>query len=242
MRAVFFAFAAAAAIIAANATPVQAQQQQKYMQTWVASTGNDTVNGPCSRVAPCKTFSQAADLTAQGGEIIVLDSGEYGPVIITKPLSILAVGVQAHVTVKLDRAGVNIDLVDFNAPSVVTLDGLTIEGNGSGHYGIGIAGDNRTVIIRNCTINGFNANPDWAAIISEQQYVPTVYVSGSRLTDNSTAIKMLGRGTFYIDDDKIIGNTTGIDAGPAGKIVSFGNNTFAINGKDGRPNSRIKPQ
>ena len=195
MRAVFFAFAAAVAIVAADAAPVQAQQQQ-YTQTWVSSTGNDTVNGPCSRVAPCKTFRQAASLTAQGGEIIVLDSGEYGPVNITKPLSILAAGVQAHVTVKLDNGGVNINLNDFNAPSVVTLDGLTIEGNGSGYYGISIGADNSTVIIRNCTINGFNSNPDWAAIVSAQQYAPTVYVSGSRLIDNSTAIKMLGRGTF----------------------------------------------
>jgi len=53
---------------------------------------------------------------------------------------------------------------------------------------------------------------------------------------------MLGRGTFYIDDDKIMGNKTGVDAGPQGKIVSFGNNAFAINGKDGKLNAKIKFQ
>ena len=41
-------------------------------RTFVASTGVDT--NPCSLVAPCRSFAQAATQTNSKGEIIVLDS------------------------------------------------------------------------------------------------------------------------------------------------------------------------
>jgi hypothetical protein len=59
---------AAAVCVLTLATAAQAQTR-----TWVSGTGNDA--NPCSRTAPCKTFSGAHSKTAAGGEIDTLDPG-----------------------------------------------------------------------------------------------------------------------------------------------------------------------
>jgi hypothetical protein len=53
-----------------------------------AKNGNDA--NPCTVEAPCKTFRGAMLLVAPGGEIVVLDSGEYGLLPITRPVSVIA--------------------------------------------------------------------------------------------------------------------------------------------------------
>ena len=56
------------------------------VQTFVSATlGSDS--NPCARSSPCLTFAAALAQTA-GGEIVVLDPGDFGPVIITKALTI----------------------------------------------------------------------------------------------------------------------------------------------------------
>src|SRR5215467_9895859 len=59
----------------ASAAPAQVQR------TFVSGLGNDA--NPCSRTAPCRTFTQAMSQTNSGGEVIVLDSAGYGPTSIT---------------------------------------------------------------------------------------------------------------------------------------------------------------
>jgi hypothetical protein len=65
------------------------------MRTYVAGNGAD--NNPCTDVAPCKTFNAALALTMAGGEIFVLDSADYGPVTITKSVTITSEGAVAGV-------------------------------------------------------------------------------------------------------------------------------------------------
>src|ERR1700727_746960 len=55
-------------------------------RTWVSGVGSDA--NPCSRTAPCLTFSGAIAKTAAGGEIDALDPGGFGPVAITKSITI----------------------------------------------------------------------------------------------------------------------------------------------------------
>ena len=45
-------------------------------RSWVASTGSDT--NSCTRTAPCATFQGALAQTNPGGEIDVVDAGDYG--------------------------------------------------------------------------------------------------------------------------------------------------------------------
>ena len=56
-------------------------------RTWVsAASGSDS--NPCTRASPCLTFAAALAQTEAGGEIDVLDPGDFGPVTITKSVSI----------------------------------------------------------------------------------------------------------------------------------------------------------
>ena len=67
-------------------------------RTFVSTGGNDA--NSCSLAAPCRGFAAAVTAVAHGGEVIVLDSGGYGPVVINKPVEITAPpGVYAGVSV-----------------------------------------------------------------------------------------------------------------------------------------------
>ena len=66
------AIAAATLFSLASVSSVQAQNSR----SWVASNGND--GSDCSRANPCMTFNGALAKTNAGGEINVVDSGDYG--------------------------------------------------------------------------------------------------------------------------------------------------------------------
>ncbi len=55
-------------------------------RTWVSGGGDDS--NDCSRTTPCQTFAGAIDKTAAGGEINCLDASNFGPVTITKSITI----------------------------------------------------------------------------------------------------------------------------------------------------------
>lgn len=66
-------------------------------RTFVATTGSDA--NPCTRVAPCRMFSAALLQTASRGEIVALDSGGYGAVVINEAVTIAAApGVHASIS------------------------------------------------------------------------------------------------------------------------------------------------
>jgi len=138
------ALAALAAVIVA--TPSLAIQR-----TFVASNGND--GNPCTLVAPCRSFTAALLKTTGFGEIIVLDSAGYGPVTIAKSVSIIAPqGIYAGVTVPSG------DGITVNAlPAIVTLRGLTINGQGTGGIGINIKSATR-VNVESCVISNMSSN------------------------------------------------------------------------------------
>jgi len=99
-------------------------------RTFVATTGND--GNPCSIAQPCRSFGAALAKTSANGEVIVLDSGAYGRVTVTQPVTIEApLGVYAGISVFASTNG-----IDVNAPgATVTLRGLSITGQG-GDIGI----------------------------------------------------------------------------------------------------------
>ena len=105
--------------------------QAQAPRTWVSGVGDDI--NPCSRTAPCKTFSGAQSKTFINGEINCLDPAGYGSILIVKSLtidcedtqgSILSTGVTA-VTVNLGASNVNDPL------RTVRLRGLSLNGTGS---------------------------------------------------------------------------------------------------------------
>ncbi len=125
-------------------------------QTFVSSKGDD--NNPCGSASPCRTFAGALFKTDVGGEVAVLDSGEYGRFTVNYSMKITAVGVYAGVT-SFDWHAVH---VKPSAGAVIALRGLTITGAGSYsgivYDGPGVAreGDpSATLHVENCTISGF---------------------------------------------------------------------------------------
>src|SRR5947207_9342278 len=89
-------------------------------RTWVSGVGDDV--NPCSRTAPCKTFSGAISKTAANGEINCLDPGGFGGVTITKSITIDCQGPLAGILV----SGTNGIIVNDNSANsiVVTLRNL----------------------------------------------------------------------------------------------------------------------
>jgi Right handed beta helix region len=114
-------------------------------RTFVASYGND--GNACSLVAPCRTFGAAMAQTNPSGEIIVVDSAGYGPMVITQSITVTApAGIHAGISV------ISGDGVTVVAPNiVVTLRGLTIAGQG-GLNGI-VFTSGKHLIVDRCTIS-----------------------------------------------------------------------------------------
>lgn len=94
-------------------------------RTWVSGVGDDL--NPCSRTAPCKTFSRAHSVTSAGGEINCLDPGGYGAVTITKSITIDCEDTQGSILASLTTG------VILNAANIdVKLRGISIQGAGNG--------------------------------------------------------------------------------------------------------------
>jgi hypothetical protein len=107
-------------------------------RSFVSTTGVD--NPSCSIASPCRSFGAAISATNPGGEVVVQDSGGYGPVTITQSVSIIAPpGVYAGISVSSGN-GVTVTTA---ATDVVTLRGLTINNIGTGTYGINFDGAGR---------------------------------------------------------------------------------------------------
>jgi parallel beta helix pectate lyase-like protein len=111
-----------------------------------ARSGNNA--NSCDNIAtPCQTFAGAVTQLNPDGEVIVLDSGGYGPVTITQGVTIEApAGVTAFVH---PPSG---DAITINAgSSTVTLRGLTLNGGVGSGVTVNSVG---TLNVENCSITG----------------------------------------------------------------------------------------
>jgi hypothetical protein len=232
--------------------PVHAQATR----TWVSGVGDDA--NPCSRTAPCKTFAGAISKTAAGGEISVLDPGGFGAVTITKSISIVATSSEGGVL----ASGVNGITINAASTDTVHLQGLIIEGAGTGINGIRVLSAGN-VTIGNCVIRGFNASGNGNAVLIEPPVNGArVHIEGSLLTKNNNGLKVRSTGPGLIallDRSHVVSNTgvgiqveggiafarinnstiafngTGLSVLNGGRIISFGNNAIVSNTTNGAP-------
>ncbi|MGH6837610.1 MAG: right-handed parallel beta-helix repeat-containing protein [Methylocella sp.] len=100
--------------------------------TYVSGKGTDT--GGCTAPAtPCRTFAFAIAQTAASGTIIAIDPANYGPVTITKSISIVADGGgPAGIFITTGTA----ITISAGASIIVNLRGLTLDGSGTASVGI----------------------------------------------------------------------------------------------------------
>lgn len=135
------------ALVVFGAGPASAQ----VVRTFVSTTGSDT--NLCTRTSPCRNFDAAITAVSAGGEVVPLDSGGYGPVTITKSVSVISpAGIHASITPTSGNA-INVDIASPTA--VVVLHGLSLSGAG-GDLGIVHSGQGRLYVER-CTVHGFDA-------------------------------------------------------------------------------------
>jgi len=168
-------------------------------RTWVSGVGDDA--NPCSRTAPCKTFGGAISKTAPSGEINVLDPGGFGGVTITKSITIRSDRFEAGVLV----SGTNAIVVAAGATDTVVLEGLDIEGLGTGLNGVTVSSGSKVHIIR-CTIHHFTQN-------------------GVNMASSTSG------GHAFITNSYIFGNTgIGVNAAGAANIASITNTSILSNG------------
>jgi hypothetical protein len=117
-------------------------------RTWISSTGSDS--NTCTPTSPCASFNGALAQTAPGGEVVVLDSGNYLPFSVTEAVTIEASpGVYAGITT---TSGDGLDIAAGSTDRVV-IKGLTFNNSGSS-YGI-IYQSGGALDVENCTMNGY---------------------------------------------------------------------------------------
>src|SRR5262245_14781718 len=101
---------------------------------FVSAEGNDTKL--CTRAEPCRTFQVAIDKVKTGGEVVALDSGEFGPVTIPKSVTLSGEGVRATIT--QETAGADAIELKTTASMTVIIRGVTILGVGKAGQGISL--------------------------------------------------------------------------------------------------------
>src|SRR6516164_2080263 len=139
-----FALVATALVCSVASVPAHARAR-----VFVASYGNDA--NPCTFGSPCKTFQQAVNVVDPGGEVTAIDSGGFGPINITKAVTITSpTGVEAGIVPAASGDGIDINAA---ATDTVVLRGLTLQGTAQSAEGIiGSAG---AIEIVDCVVRNF---------------------------------------------------------------------------------------
>jgi hypothetical protein len=166
-------------------------------RTWVsASLGNDA--NPCTRSAPCLTFAAALALTTAGGEIDVLDPGDFGPVTITESLTIEGYEIGPGGLSPTGTSGITIAA---GTNDTINLRGLVLDGfNGSGTSGV-VFNSGAQLNIRNCLVQGFQT----AGIT----FAPgTGSASTARLFMVDTITQLNGTGLWIVPTGGVAANVT----------------------------------
>jgi len=200
-------------------------------RTWVSGTGSDA--NPCSRTAPCQTFSGAFSKTATGGEINAIDPGGFGTMNINKSITVDGTGPMASILASntngiiINGAGAVVNLRNLvingahttigngiriiNA-AAVNIDNVTIEnfvGAGSDTNGRGISIETTTPDVR---VNVTNSN-----IFNTGRFgihmAPTagnviLTVDGVRITNGFVGIQLRQLGHGVITNSLVTNNSS----------------------------------
>jgi nitrous oxidase accessory protein NosD len=123
--------------------------QAQIARAYVSNEGDDT--NACTPTSPCRQIDRGVDVVQSGGEVVVLNSGDYDPTTISKAVTVVAVP-GAMVGIATD-AGAAVT-VTTGASDTVLLRGLTLNGLGSQQTGIAF-NSGQSLHVEGCTINGF---------------------------------------------------------------------------------------
>ena len=233
------------ATVLAYSLPAYAQ----FNETWVSHNGNDA-NQCNTATTPCQTFAGALGMTLAGGQINVLDAGDFGSVSIQQSVSIVN-AVSGTATIippvlqQITRGGPNgqINIV-AGANGVVTLRGLTLNA-GNNSIGVLISNANQ-VNIENCLIMNENAGgiqvvPSTDGLSQTLATSINVNIQDSTITGNGGGIEIAPTTatpiSVVIDKTRIKNNTgggikaIGTSGGPI--TVSIADSSLSLNNGNG---------
>jgi hypothetical protein len=250
----FLLSAIGAIFLTLAALPAHAQATR----TWISGVGDDA--NPCSRTAPCKTFAGAISKTLAGGEINCLDPGGFGAVTITKAITLLC-----HPTSNggVLVSGTNGIVVAAGPTDRVVLQGLDIEGLGSGLNGVSVVSGSEVIII-DCNIRDFvtsgvnmNSNTSGARVLIQNSVIVD---NGTNGVANTGGVNVQGNGVgnvaafvgTLLENNQNYGvqvtgsanvaaftntfvNPTGIVSVSGGMLLSIGANNFFSSGAPTQP-------
>jgi len=179
-------FVLLAATIASSLFSVSAHARARV---FVASYGDD--NNPCTFGSPCKTFQHAHDVVDASGEVTAIDSAGFGPINITKAVTITSPdGVEAGIVPAAFGTAITINAGTNDA---IVLRGLTLNGSGIADTGINF-GSGASLTVTNCVIQNFIDQ----AILFGPHSASDLVVSNTLLLDNGTYGIQVGGGAVTI--------------------------------------------
>jgi len=188
-------------IVLSFATMASAQATR----TWISATGADA--NPCSRTAPCLTYSSAISKTATNGIINSIDSSSGGAVTITKSIQIDSSPEFGHIL----GSGTNGIIINITDPAdtakTVIIRGIDIHGANTGFDGIRILSANK-VIIENCRIERFTGQgiDIVSAIANTQVIIRNCRISNNTQQGISATFSGSGSTFLYVEDSDISQN------------------------------------
>jgi len=168
-------------------------------RVFVASYGNDA--NPCTFGSPCKTFQQAVNVVDAGGEVTAIDSAGFGPINITKAVTITSPdGVEAGIVPSPGG-----DAIDINAGAndVVVLRGLTLNGANTAYNGI-VFNSGASLLVSNCVVqdfvtDGINLNTGNGILITLTAGTDLFTITDTTVANNLVGIAYLPRGTATVN-------------------------------------------
>jgi hypothetical protein len=184
----------AAALALAVTLPAAPALAAARDRVFVASYGSDS--NPCTFGSPCKTFQHAHDAVADSGEITAIDSAGFGPLTITKGVTVTSPnGVEAGIAAA--GGGVAIT-INATAGDAVILHGLTLQGANSAWYGIqaNSAGKLEIIdcVVRDFAVTGINFSVTTGMLI---------HVTNTKVMNNNVGIAINNN---VADNTNLVGN------------------------------------
>ena len=156
--------------------------QAQPWRTWVSGAGSDT--GLCIRTAPCKTFGYAYGQTATGGEIDVLDAGDFGPLTIQHALTIASDSGTGGVL----NPGGSALTIEAGLTDAIILRGLEINGLGDSVAGV-LFETGGSLLVDHCKIYGFHGGAGTTAGIA---FLPSgaskLWVTDSVISNSGSSV------------------------------------------------------
>jgi hypothetical protein len=178
------------------ATPASAA----VARTWLAQSGSDS--GNCTYAAPCATIAYAVGQTVAGGEVIILDGGNYAGGTIGKSLALRGAGT---------RPTVNAITISAAAGDKVFFDNLVFSakiGDGSTAYASGLSlWSGSEAIVNNCLFESYTT-----AIDAQGPGTFRLTLTGTVIYASTIGIRSLatnaGQLRIKMFESRLIGNTT----------------------------------